>query len=441
MFNLELYEKNIHALIESKYRRINHLSIAIRKMIVDQLSWVQESTQFTPQADVLYQEGGVWQKHLHREIFRALSRIENMLLLHEVNEKNFDALYAEFTVDQLKTDKLSKESFAKLSRQFLVLNPAQIEAQIRASLIAAVTLSPQAIKRANDKLGKDNYPYDSVMFSGKTIAVCGEIYPVYVSAEQEVQGILRACFPDDNRHWRHAFFLENFSCLDVLKEQVGICTPENRDQLKINISVWLNYWLINALGFNGHTGTLQGSSFMTESVFQRTMMLNQVIEMLFDRPGLDVFGKYSNLCLEYLNVTVDNAALAIFVVRALNMANLFNQTDAAALAAYVRNDELLLEIVKHHDDVFKSGKVATYLPGFLQNIFSAVDGDKKFETLLSAIDWTSTIIEHSEAKIVSFRLMERGAIETLLTFNFDTAVFRINDKGEVAEVLVPSPSC
>ena len=76
MYNNEAYKPNIKKLISEKYKRIDTLEQDLKDLIVEQLSWVQENTQFTLQADVVYQDGGQWQKHLHREIFRALSRIE-----------------------------------------------------------------------------------------------------------------------------------------------------------------------------------------------------------------------------------------------------------------------------------------------------------------------------------------------------------------------------
>jgi len=55
---LEIYQKNITTLIESKYPRVKALDPTIKKMIIDQLFWVQENTQFTPQADTVYETNG-----------------------------------------------------------------------------------------------------------------------------------------------------------------------------------------------------------------------------------------------------------------------------------------------------------------------------------------------------------------------------------------------
>jgi len=421
-----VYKENIANLIKQKYPRIAQLSETTKKMIIEQLFWVQENTQFTPQADEIYQNGGIWQKHLHREIFRALSRIECMLLLHNINDENINSLYAEFVADQPANDRLTRDSFKVLSQLVAMLDDTQIDAQIRASLIASVTLSPRAKSMANERLGEGNYPYDSVMFSGRTIRLCGEIYPAYLSENEMVKKALWACFPDDNRHWRHAFFLENSGCLDALRMQVEGCKWENKTALGKEISEWLNYWLINALGFNGHIGNLEGSSFMTESVFQRTSMLNQSIERLLNEPELNVFEEYSNACLNFLKVTVNNPTIALLIVRTLNMANLFNRGDAETLEKYIRENQLLT-MAEQHAGVFHSGKVATYLPGFLQNI--AENG--RSAMLLAAVNWASNAIERSDAEIVSFRLMDKKAIQQLIESKFNPDLFQINDKGEI----------
>jgi len=352
-----------------------------------------------------------------------------MLLLHHVNEDNFDDLYAEFTVDQPEEDKLSKDSFAKLSARFHNLTPSQIDTQIRASVIAAITLSPKAQELATTRLGESSFPYDSVMFSGKTVTDCGDMYPIYKSAEPKVQIMLRFCFPDDNRHWRHAFFLENSSCLKKIQRKTTECDIDSKESLKEEISTWLTYWLINALGFNGHIGTLQGSSFMTESVFQRAMMLNETIDKLSEDSTVDVFKEYCILCLNYLNVKVLNPEIAILVVRTLNMANIFNVDAAKDLKQYIATQRLL-PLAQHHNEVFKSGKIATYLPGFLQNVWAIASTDKKIEILLHAISWASKVIENSDAPITSFRLVDKAKIEQLIDSGFSDEP-KINKKGEI----------
>jgi len=87
----KVYKESLRKLIEDKYPRTNLLGDFMINLIVDQLQWVQENAAITPQLNVKYQGSP-----FHLEISRALSRIECLLLLREVNDKNFGQLYSEF---------------------------------------------------------------------------------------------------------------------------------------------------------------------------------------------------------------------------------------------------------------------------------------------------------------------------------------------------------
>lgn len=141
----EIYEQNIKRLIAEKYKRIDDLPNKLKEEIIDQLFWVQENTKSTPQVNILY-KGGDWHQHLHREIFRALDRIESMLLLHSVTEENKAELYQEFISKQAKNESLSQEDFTVLSQQFIKETDGQIETHIRDGIIASVVLSIQVGK-------------------------------------------------------------------------------------------------------------------------------------------------------------------------------------------------------------------------------------------------------------------------------------------------------
>ncbi len=437
-----IYFININSLIKEKYKRISQLPEEQRKKILSQLYWVQENTRFTPQADALYDGSNTWAAHLNREIFRALCRIEMLLLLREVNEQNVESLYEEFTLEQSNSDKLTKESFQILAKQMQALDPTQVNAQIYASVIASVTLSPEAIRRADELFGKGKWPYDSVQFSGYTVREAGHLYPIYEEANEDERLILQHCFPADSRHWRHAFFLENITCLDPLKEQLkNANSPETRQSAVTECQNWLTYWLINALGFEGHVKNMQGSHFMTESVFQRAISLNENIKFLFEKVEVqvDVLAQYSQTCLEKLGITIHNPKFAIFIMKLANMTNIFNIENAVNIRDYVQKENLYSILDLDYTVFHEQRKIATYVPGFLQNVYYQAPEGAKIALIVKALHWANTVIASSDHQTTSFMNLSKEHCTTLINNDFNV-YHSINEKGEVNNIQVISSS-
>jgi hypothetical protein len=281
---LHVFTQNLTRLMSEKYpllhQRVQN-NEALFHLLIEQLWWAQENPRFTPQDDVLYDGTGSWTACIHREVFRALSRIENFLLLCDTMPD-----YATFTADQASGERLTEKSFQQLVEQFKGLSETEIKVQICASLISAVSLSPSAMQAANLALGSSGYPHDTVQFSGRTASICMEIYPAGRGLNEAERQLLQACFPDDSRHWRHAFFLENANCLEPLRIQCKNSVDKQGFQKIVN--TWLHFWLINAFGFEGHMGTHRGVKYMTENFFVRSQLLNDAIISMLDNPTQDV---------------------------------------------------------------------------------------------------------------------------------------------------------
>ncbi len=426
--NFDIYKQNIQLLMSEHYPKLWGLDSDISDMIIEQLYWVQESNQFTPQAEILYQPRGEWQQHLHREVFRALSRIECLLSLWSLNLSQLEAVYAQFTKKQPESDKLSIASFIAMHERIKQLTPEQMDAQIRASLIASVTLSPRA-----KELAGEGYSYDSVMFSGFTISNSGDMYPSFATASESVQLWIRACFPNDVSHWRHAFFLENKGSLGPWKQKIVACDVVNKDRLKADMSMWLDYWMINTLGFEGHIEPFGGSLFMTESVYQRLHMLNQALTNSLDASDSDVLANYSQACVQALGLDIQNPFIALFMVRLLNMANLFNPKAASELREVIKGIDY--ESIQNHADVFNAGKTVTYLPALLQNAYKLTHD---ISILPKALLWASQVVEQSTYSIVSLRLVSGELLSQLVSSNFSDNNWSLNEKGEIIQREFPS---
>lgn len=439
----QIYHQNMNRLIKEKYHRLSKLPQDQYESILSQLYWVQENKIFTPQADALYDSNNAWTAHLNREICRALCRIEMLLLLRDVNDLNSEALYEEFTQEQNAGDKLKRESFLDLAAQMRKLSPTQVNAQISASVIASITLSPQAIQRANQHLGEGKWPYDSVQFSGYTIRQAGNLYPIYNTAAEDERLILQHCFPDDSRHWRHAFFLENITCLDPLKEQLkNTHSAESKKSAVTECQNWLTYWLINALGFEGHVKNMQGSHFMTESVFQRAMVLNNNIQLLVEKEDLqlDVLAEYSQDCLKKLAITIHNPRVAIFIMKLANMTNIFDKENVAEIYNCIKKENFLGACDLDYTVFYDLKKIATYVPGFLQNVYHQAPEGEKIACIVKALHWANTVIESSVHTTTSFRTVDKVQCKMLMDNNFEV-YHSINEKGEINNIsAIPSSS-
>ncbi len=428
-YSRNAYLTNMETLISTHYPRIASLPEGMLSLIIEQLDWVQHNTDFTPQASVIYDASDNKvniSNHLNREILRALTRIEMLLLVVQTDIKNTDQIsksYEAFTKDQSESEKLSFKDFSCLLDEFQ-LDEDEVDGQIRAVLIGAATLSPAAKYYVAQTEYAKQYPYDSVQFSGFTVTLMPAMYPAYSSASQKVQRLIHFAFPNDRQHWRHMFYLENNSAFQDF---------ERARASSETVSFWKRYWLINAFGFNGHI-KLNSAVFYDNSVALRARLLHAAMDAHYQDPTKSTAVTYAKLCANELKIDA-NEDEALLLTRVMTMINLMTPTAASnmykALQEYPERDSL----VQLHKQTFQSDLLVTYLPALLYNVWSVRHQESD---VISAFHWANKIIpgfRHNNP--LSFRTMNRPAVEILIASEFSDAALVINEKGEVSAREIP----
>lgn len=422
------YLTNMETLISSHYPRISDLPEELLTLIINQLDWVQQNTQFTPQASVIYDADDKnvnISNHLNREILRALTRIEMLLLITQTDLNHADQLdqnYRIFTQDQPETEKISYYDFCMLIKEFRLIDQ-EIDAQIRATLIGAVTLSPTAKNLvAQSKYAKD-CPYDSVQFSGFTMTLMPEMYPAFSSASKKVQQLIILAFPNDKQHWRHMFYLENNSAFQDFER--ANMSPEA-------MSFWKHYWLINAFGFNGHI-KLGSAVFFDKSVALRANLLHEAMELRAQNMSINTAKTYATLCAKHLKINA-NEDQALLLTRIMTMINLMTPTDAKNMYNALQKYPDHQDLVELHKITFHTETMVTYLPALLFNVWSL---NHQMSEVIAAFHWANKIIpEWAHDNPLSFRLMDRIAVQNLIACEFSHDSIAINERGEIS-VLSP----
>ncbi len=428
-YSRKAYLTNMETLLGTHYPRISNLPEELLSLIVEQLDWVQQNTEFTPQASVIYDalDNKVnISNHLSREILRALTRIEMLLLVVQTDINNPEDIwksYMTFIKDQSEAEKLSYYDFCDLLREFQI-NNTEIDAQIRAVLIGAVTLSPIAKSYIAQTEYAKQYPYDSVQFSGFTMSLIPHMYPAYSRASTDVQHLLHFAFPNDKQHWRHMFYLENNSAFQDFERATP--APEA-------LSFWKHYWLINAFGFNGHI-KLDSAIFFDESVALRANLLHEAMNIHLQDRNKSTAVTYANLCAKHLKINAKEDE-ALLLTRIMTMTNLMTPTAASnmfnALQDYPERNALL----ELHKKTFTSDILVTYLPALLYNTWSV---RHQASDVISAFHWANKIIPgFTHHNPLSFRTMNRPAVENLIASQFSEAAIVINERGEVSAQQLP----
>lgn len=419
-FNHEVYEKNIKALITEHFPVIARLDELLQVLIIEQLMWVQQYSKFTPQANVLYDQSYHYNQHLHIETFRAMTRIEQLVLLN-----SDDGNYQDFVRFQPQGQQLSEGGYQQLKEQLRV-SKNELHALIRATLIASVPLSPPAKQFLAQHHPDKQYPYDSVQFSGFTVQLCPQMYPAYQTATQDVQQLIRHCFPVGDAHWRHMFYLENTAAFKALAESK--MSPEQ-------LQFWQKYWLVNIVGMDGHLTKnaadkthYAGAIYYTQSVHDRAMWLNNAMK----KDLANVSKDYSSIMLSELEIKTD-APTATFLCRILTMTNRISEADAQGLykALQSMDAELVRTMVDAHTRAF--GRVelrVTYLPALLGNVWQINHSDA---SLIQCMHLASQLaLQHDSGNPLSFRVLKDKNVRELMAANFDIGAVTMEDNGEIS---------
>lgn len=428
-YSRNAYLTNMETLISTHYPRISNLPEDILTLIIEQLDWVQQNTEFTPQASVIYDASDNKvniSNHLNREILRALTRIEMLLLVAQTDFNNPEEVgesYKRFTKDQRESEKLSYKDFCQLLGEFQI-SESELDAQIRAVLIGAATLSPIAKAFLAQTQYAKQYPYDSVQFSGFTVTLVPTMYPAYTRASTEVQRLIHFAFPNDKQHWRHMFYLENNSAFQDF-ERANLSAD--------SLSFWKRYWLINAFGFNGHI-KMDSAVFFDDSVALRANLLHEAMDIHLRDFTKNTAVTYANLCAKHLEINA-NEDEALLLTRVMTMTNLMTPVAASnmytALHEYPDREALL----QLHKQTFKSDILVTYLPALLFNVWSI---RQKASDVIAAFHWANKIIpSFTHNNPLSFRTMTRSAVEILIASQFSETSLVINEKGEVSARELP----
>ena len=428
-YSRNAYLTNMETLLSTHYPRLSNLPEELLTLIIEQLDWVQQNTAFTPQASVIYDASDNKiniSNHLNREILRALTRIEMLLLITQTDINDPEQIaqsYQIFTQDQRESEKLSFPDFCRVINEFKI-NDVELDAQIRAVLIGAVTLSPTANAILAQTQYAKQYPYDSVQFSGFTVTLTPEMYPAYSSASSEVQRLIHFAFPNDKQHWRHMFYLENNSAFQDF-ERANLSSEA--------LSFWKRYWLINAFGFNGHI-KMDSAVFFDDSVALRANLLHAAMDTHLQSPAINTAITYANLCAKQLKIKASEDE-ALLLTRMMTMTNLMTPVAASsmyqALQEYSDRDALL----QLHKQTFKSTILVTYLPALLFNVWSF---RHQMSDVIAAFHWANRIISgFTHNNPLSFRTMDRAAVEILIAFQFSDEALAINEKGEVSAQVPP----
>ncbi len=323
--------------------------------------------------------------------------------------------YAQFVQHQEEAVRLKPGSYKQL-KQLLQVTEAEKEALIRATLIASVPLSPPAKEYLRKHHPDTQYPYDSVQFSGFTVTRYPEMYTAFQNTNTEIQQLIRYCFPDDKRHWRHMFYLENYAAFDALH----IAKPQG-----IENRFWELYWLVNALGMNGHIHN-NSAVFYNQSVHDRAMWLQQAM----NTNTSTVADQYSTMILSELDIKSD-ADTALLLSRILTMTNRISNSDAGTLLDALHRMPEHKTIVSTHRMAFEGKELSvTYLPGMLGNLWALTH---KETDLIAGMHLYSQLAQMPTkgSNPLSFRLVTKDVLVQLLEANFDPKAVKLNDSGEI----------
>ncbi len=267
--------------------------LSLTKPEAEQLSWRFASLDVSPEVALKAKEDKIFdpQDWQYMQLNRTMASLNSLRLLCQGDE----GAYEQFVQAQPEDRKLSLDSFLQLARPLKLrtmndeVGYLYLRALKAATLVAMVTLTPQARKRADALLGEDQYPIDSVEFMAhvfKDIHVAKQVFPVIADLFNEtdrpyhglLSGWLQSAFAS-KRHYRHMLYTE---CNG--NGYVELFNKKQSGELDVSIDgfvFWRDYWTLNVAGFQGQINP-KGSLYLDEVTYSNMRHLNDVLESLVD---------------------------------------------------------------------------------------------------------------------------------------------------------------
>ncbi len=388
---------------------------------IKQLYAVQTNTQFTPQAAVRYNGKHPWVAHLHRDVQRTIVRIHFLEILSQ--QKNALSAYEEFT--QHQEDKCSLSEFKKLKDRFEKHSSEQTKALRVATIIQAITLSPQILKKAQASLPV--IEYDSVRFSCQTAQLCPKIYDIWPE-DDKTQSWVKTCFPYDKGpqlHLRHIYFSEgNKGMWEFLRKKIVA-----REMTSQQLDFWIDYWYLDLIGFEGHINSKK--PYLNKQVLEKIQTITNTLHHLFIDPSYNVLANYfikeqerldlKNHALE-LKLSFPDEVYLLATHLAL-MLNLSSKDDAKIKGlllglSTVKNLDLLAQ--KYASYIQKCSLTTTYQPAFVNNFYDYLAKNQKdrgdlintqetigytLSIIVDCLELYDTPVSEKETTPLSFRMI------------------------------------
>lgn len=248
---------------------------------IEQLSWVLDNPVFTPELSTQLPSTSI-----HREVPRALSRLYCLQLLRAGSHDAYEAFVAPQTNPEMP--RLTEPSFRQLSREIAGLDSVSYEVLRAAAILDAVTLSPEARRRAGKVLDKP-VPEDTVDFRSVTAPYADKIYPLahsIITKDPEAARLFDIVYLPHS-HLRHMMYNEgSLSMYTVLN--TGI---QNKSISRTDLNLWYDHWVVNIAGFRGHSDPL-GSVYLTQNTWRSMNQLKLLLDRLFREPKMNPMQVY-----------------------------------------------------------------------------------------------------------------------------------------------------
>ncbi|WP_066013004.1 hypothetical protein [Endozoicomonas atrinae] len=248
---------------------------------IEQLSWVLDNPVFTPELATQLSSAPI-----HQEVPRALSRLYCLQLLRNGSHEAYEAFVAPQTDPD--TPRLTEPSFRQLSREIAGLDSVSYEVIQTTAILDAVTLSPEARRRASKVLGKP-FPEDTVDFLSVTAPYAEKIYPLarsIITKHPSAARLFEIVYLPHS-HLRHMMYNEgSLSMYTVLN--TGI---QNKSISKNDLNLWYDHWVVNIAGFRGHSEPA-GSVYLTQNTWRSMNQLKLLLDRLFREPKMNPMQVY-----------------------------------------------------------------------------------------------------------------------------------------------------
>ena len=258
---------------------------------------------------------------------------------------------------------LNRASFEVLTKRFQGLKKEDIDAYRATIFISAVTMTPEAVKRAKEKGKEKEISRDSVEFLADTVEKCPEIYPVYEALSPEARNTLKPAFWH-HTHLRHMMYTEGGNFMfRQLRE--GISQGKILGKM---FDFWFNAWTLNIAGFRAQENP-KGAYYLNENTFQALEILRDELLKVFENQKYLVLESYLNkraVCLGLPENGMERLALAHVGA----MMRLFTKEEGCVLLDGVaRLPSEQRKLIHGYDASLKDDRemTPTYIPAYFAN--------------------------------------------------------------------------